>query len=106
MDLHLNCINSFKYQISIMAEEKLPLELKKEIRAKAAVVKPLLPRGTNNIVAKEFGVSAQFVADVVVGRRWDLRILERLTEIGEENFKRAKQLNKRLDKIKEETKKS
>ena len=44
MDLHLNCINSFKYQISIMAEEKLPLELKKEIRAKAAVVKPLLPR--------------------------------------------------------------
>ena len=87
-----------------MSEERLPIALKREIREKAAVVKPLLPRGTNNIVAKEFDVSAQFVADVVCGRRWDLKILERLTEIGEENFKRAQQLNKRLDKIAEETK--
>ena len=82
-----------------MSEERLPLEMKKEIRAKAAYLRPLMPRGTVQNIAKELEFSHQYVSDVLAGRRWDLDVLERLIAIGEKNLKRAEAAEKKLDKI-------
>lgn len=89
-----------------MAKERLPQELKKEIRAKAAYLRPLMPRGTVQTIAKELDFSHQYVSDVLAGRRWDLDVLEKLIAVGEKNLKRAEIIDKKLDKIIEKSRKT
>lgn len=87
-----------------MSKERTPLALKKEIRAKAAYLRPLMPRGTVQKIADELGFSNQYVSDVLAGRRWDLDALEKLIEVGEKNLKRAETADKKLDEIIEKRK--
>ena len=60
-----------------MSEQRLPIQLKRKLRAKMKELKPLVAGGTIQRIAKEMGISANLVYDVVAGRRWNLEVIEK-----------------------------
>lgn len=82
-----------------MSETRTPMQIKKELRAKVKELKPFLPRGTAQEVAKKLNCKADHVYDVIGARRWDLEVIEEIAKIGEANLKRALKAEKTIDKI-------
>ena len=82
-----------------MSDKKLPIQLKRELRAKMKELKPLIAGGTVRQLAEDMGISATLVYDVIAGRRWNLEVIEKLIEIGKKNLKRVEKANKEMDKI-------
>ena len=64
-----------------MSEKKLPIQLKRELRAKMKELKPLIRGGAIKQLAEELDVSANLIYDVVGGRRWNLEVIEGLIKI-------------------------
>ena len=89
-----------------MSEKKLPIQLKRELRAKMKELKPLVAGGTIQRIAEEMGISANLVYDVVAGRRWNLDVVEKLIEIGKKNLKRVEKAHEEIDKIIEANRKA
>jgi len=48
-----------------MSEKKLPIQLKRELRAKMKELKPLIQGGAIKQLAEELGISANLIYDVV-----------------------------------------
>lgn len=82
-----------------MSEQKLPIQQKRELRAKMKELKPLIAGGTVRQLAEDMGISATLVYDVIAGRRWNLDVIENLITIGKKNLKRVEKANKEMDKI-------
>lgn len=82
-----------------MSEKKLPIQLKRELRAKVKELKPLIAGGAIQRLAEEMDISASLIYDVVAGRRWNLEIIEKLIEVGKRNLKRVEKANQEIDKI-------
>lgn len=82
-----------------MSEKRLPIQLKRELREKLKELKPLIPKGAIKKLSIELEMSTNIIYDVIGGRRWNLEIIEKLIEIGKDNFKRAEKANNELDKL-------
>jgi len=82
-----------------MSEKKLPIQLKRELRAKMKELKPLIRGGAIKQLAEELEVSPNLIYDVVGGRRWNLEVIEGLTKIGQKNLKRVEAATKAIDEI-------
>ena len=82
-----------------MSEQRLPIQLKRELRAKMKELKPLIQGGAIGKLADELGISANLIYDVVGGRRWNLEVIEGLIKIGQKNLKRVETANKAMDEI-------
>lgn len=82
-----------------MQEKKLPIQQKRELRAKMKELKPLIAGGTVRQLAEDMGISATLVYDVIAGRRWNLEVIENLITIGKKNLKRVEKANQEMDKI-------
>jgi hypothetical protein len=89
-----------------MSEARTPMQVKRELKARMKELKPMLHRGAHQDISKKLSVSASFVSEVVAGRRWDLKVIEALIEVGETNLKRAIAASKKLDKIVTENRKT
>ena len=84
---------------STMPEKKLPIQLKRELRAKMKELKPLIRGGAIKQLAEELEVSANLIYDVVGGRRWNLEVIEGLIKIGQKNLKRVEAATEAIDEI-------
>ncbi len=82
-----------------MSEKRLPIQLKRELRAKVKELKPLIAGGVIQRLAEEMDISASLIYDVVGGRRWNLEVIEELIKIGQKNLKRVEAANKAIDEI-------
>mgnify|MGYP000462882073 CR=1 FL=1 len=82
-----------------MSEKRLPIQLKRELRAKVKELKPLIAGGAIQRLAEEMDISASLIYDVVGGRRWNLEVIEELIKIGQKNLKRVEAANKAIDEI-------
>ena len=89
-----------------MSEKKLPIQHKRELRAKMKELKPLIQGGAIKQLAEELGISANLIYDVVGGRRWNLDVIEGLIKIGQQNLKRVEAANQAMDKIIEANRKA
>ena len=82
-----------------MSEQRLPIQIKRELRAKMKELKPLIAGGTVRKLAEDMGISATLVYDVIAGRRWNLDVIENLITIGKKNLKRVEKADQEMDKI-------
>lgn len=72
-----------------MSETRTPMQVKNALKAEMKNLKPMIPRGEPQRIAKELDISDSFVYEVVAGRRWDLNVIEALIEVGKKNLQRA-----------------
>lgn len=89
-----------------MSEKRTPMAVKRDLKAKMKELKPMIPRGTQQKIATELNLSTSYISDVVVGRRWDLDVVEALIKIGKKNLQRALKAESDIENLVSEKKKS